>query len=530
MKVLEDILQQGGDRGLIAESLLAMAKLGDPAVIEASVIEPRIRSYLDNADQYLRDAALLAMGVLCNSASVAPVSKLLEEQTRAVAGGKPPRFDAVLVPYCLGRIGAWSGEPHTGDVAEFLRRRMRSTTDPTVEGAFVQALGIAYLEQLVPAPGKVSLPERLELLLALLEDTGRAPEVRAMAAWALPRSVQFVGTAAEGWAASATQRVAETLLTSAGDTEAPLALRRQALLALGTLARGTLPFAQRVRISEVLTNAAKEKDDTTSAAYAFLALAALASDPGAVGELPARATACLVERLDGPEALRPWAALACGLMGWELADRGDHPKEVDALRAAVRERLVASRPEIGAYAVSAVLLGDAGALLWLLEQLGTAAPERARELALALGQATASDPPLAVSEKELESLHAAIPTLRERMRGIGDDAELLVALALARKGLGDRTLGMDLLPGIVAGEPPARCAWIDAVVVTESARAIEPLTKLLADPEQPATVRVRAARALGDLANKEFFPWTAVFVRDLDLASAPSVLFDSFRR
>jgi len=525
-KALREVLHES-DPELLGGALLALGEIGDPSPVEPSALEPLIRPFLSNTDAELRETALIASAILAAPEAIPALTALLvdDDRGRELLGARAvdPRT-RLLAAYCLGRVGGCCEDSRRGEVWQILRRLLETTrNNPALEVACVQALGRVGPHTGELPPGNMTESERLEFLFSLLIDGARDPYLRGQAAREIARSLEHLtGDHGPRWS----ERLAEVLAAGAGSPEAPSSLRRQCVLSLGTVGGQASSPELRARIADSLRAAASQEKDPVSAGYALLALAELGSGSDAGEEETSAAAGCLIARLDGAVDLRPWAALACGHMGWRFVCRSDFHPVLDALRAAVRRRLVAGAPDLAAYVLAAGLLVDGGAVPWLTEQMNVGPPDLQREIASAFRQWEGYIGPRR-TEEVTQVIHGAVERLRSSALRSVHDSQLFVRVALARKALGDRELGPDLLAGLSAADSaPAACVYLDALAVTDSGRALEPLLARLRDKDQPLSVRVHAARALGELANKEVLPWSAAFARDLDFSSAPPALFD----
>jgi len=265
-----------------------------------------------------------------------------------------------------------------------------------------------------------------------------------------------------------------------------------------------------------------ERGDRTARGFALVALAEsgarVSREPGEKGlarlvESEREVEAYLrTTLLESKGQLRAWAALALGLHGHHLAQRGLALEE--ASRGAIARLLARERSVEGASALSvaAGLAGASGALVELAER---AAKER--------------DP--SYSSLALGFLRdgAALARLRTEQREVDHDHLRLARVATARALLGDAELVPDLIAQLAAaGCDRAKIALCDTLGTLGDARAIDPLIAALEDGTASDRCRAWAAFALGRLAEARELPWITLYATRVNYLAAPPSLSSPF--
>jgi HEAT repeat protein len=93
--------------------------------------------------------------------------------------------------------------------------------------------------------------------------------------------------------------------------------------------------------------------------------------------------------------------------------------------------------------------------------------------------------------------------------------------------LGDRAIVPDLLDMLREAQGLAAIAAITQSLGTiGDARTVEPLVRMLEDPETNERTRAFAAVALGIVCDKELLPWNSKLAVDANYRLAPTTLFD----
>jgi HEAT repeat protein len=234
--------------------------------------------------------------------------------------------------------------------------------------------------------------------------------------------------------------------------------------------------------------------------------------PGGVGE----ARDFLVHELGfGKNALLPWSVLGCGVLAWHLRGEPTQAVALESLQRAVHTALQEARaPErLGAAALAAGLSGDQKSTKLLLERLADELPDETRGH-VALGLAL-------LGEK------GAVEPMRELVARSKYHPELLRSTAIALGILGDK----DVVPQLTAMLVEARSLASQSAIASAFGfigdhRAVEPLLGLLRSRTATAKARAFAAVALGNVADKEDWPWNAKIALGLNYRAATGTLTD----
>jgi HEAT repeat protein len=216
--------------------------------------------------------------------------------------------------------------------------------------------------------------------------------------------------------------------------------------------------------------------------------------------------------LESKGYLRAWAALALGLHGHALTERGLALGE--SSHGALARLLAGERSAEGAAALSlaAGLAGAHGALAELTER--STKEQDPSYSSLALGFLRHGE---------------ALERLRVELRKVDHGYLRLARVATARALLGDAELVPDLVDELAAAEcDRARIALCDTLGTVGDARAIEPLLAHLEDATASDRRRAWAAFALGRLAEARELPWITLYATRVNYLAAPPSLSSPF--
>jgi hypothetical protein len=344
----------------------------------------------------------------------------------------------------------------------------------------------------------------------VLEDTDLSPVDRAHAPTTMARLASASGSRA------ARESVARTLIPFLGPhAKAPREVRQSCALSLGMLGDSDGDALDRVT-REVLYDAPKNVADLQTRAFALIALAQVAGRPGsgegerlgAARELRAH---LMHELRRGKSFVRPWAAIAAGVLERELAEAGV-PTSIDVARATREELADARSPElVGALCISLGLQGDPEAIPLLLEVVRENREPRVRGYAMvALGMLDARESIEVIQQTLAESKYRA-DLVRDAAIGLGlmhDDEVTSALIDMIRDSSSLSTWG-----GVCF-----------ALGQLGDARAVDPLLELALDTSRPAVARGLAAEALGGIADREDLPWNTRLSVGTNYRANPSTL------
>jgi HEAT repeat protein len=261
-----------------------------------------------------------------------------------------------------------------------------------------------------------------------------------------------------------------------------------------------------------------ENGEEQSRRFAAISLAQSASRPGQGQDAWAglrEVTAVLSNQmLHGPTGVRPWGALALGVLGRGLSDRGqmlDSTINADLLASCEKEKDPAS---VGAYCLALGLRAHAPAIPVLLHHLqeGFKGSDDARgEAAIALG--------LIDDASSIAPIQAVIEESRYR-------PELLKQAAVALGLLGDRQIVTKLVEMLASAKGFAsQAALASALGAIGDSTSIDPLLALLRDAAATDAARGFAAVALGTVCDAEDLPRIARIAIDTNYrANTPTLI------
>ncbi|MCP3920601.1 MAG: hypothetical protein GY711_34170 [bacterium] len=510
---LVNVLERERAPDPLSGALVALAKIGE--VQGESTLHELVSEFLGHPNQEVSETAAVALGILGEDRAVPVLVGLLEDTPRArelVRRIEVPVRTRAFAGYALGLIG---NRPGDGAVRQKIVRHLIGILESPhfsrrdVKVAAMTALGLTPLDVVDSADDGgdssqvASRRAQLRFLLDYLDETNRKENrsrrhwfVRTHAPTAIARLLE--GTGADfDWARW------ELMAQASGDAaESPHVrdqLRWGSLLALGQVGGASdsgLDEAIRAELVRLLRSG-----DLQSRRLALIALAQVGGRPGR-GPTPFAGTAAIRGELlrqlsKGKTTMKPWAALALGVLGRQLLD---NDAQIDttaalALRSATAEN---RRPsDIGAYLVGLGIRRDTEAKDIALEKLADfQGSDVARGYAaIALG---------------LMQDRSAIEPIRSLIGSSLDKPELLMRAVLGLTLLGDKQVGSDLTDMLGEAEDPARQVAITAALsMVGDVRTIDPLLDLMQNTEATATVRGLAAAGLGIVCDRAALPWSA---------------------
>ncbi len=517
---------------VIAGALIALARIGEDRESDKKQgYAKAITRFLYDGDQAVLETAVCALGILGDDSSAPLLSNLLQknkEGRTAIGGRRVSARTRAFAAYALGLLGHQTAN---ADVRHYAVHQLvwaletdRSGTQD-VQAACVAAIGIIPvadteppLEPKVrrrdgPRPPGSSLAGQIDYLLDLLGQKRRDRLVRAQVPIALGRLVQASnGPNREALRAA----VAEELLDRvAAHRREPREVIQSCTIALGMLGDNDTDDLDR-RIRRRLVRMEDTTNDLPTRELALIALGRACGRAGA-GEpdtLRDERNYLVHELVRGGTTMRPWAALAIGIMERGAAGGGGRPNAGAAKTLRLSLAGARSAREIGAYAIATGLLQDLESEDVLIAKLRTVDEEEAKgHTAVGIG--------LVPARKAEDQLVAILrrstyrpSLLRDSATGLavmGHDAvggELTALLANAR-GLASQT---------------AICTALGRV---GDGAAIDPLLELLTDATLPSRTRAFAAAALGWVADKDDLPWNTVLSVDVNYHAATPTLFDT---
>jgi HEAT repeat protein len=539
-------LESERSNDILTGAMIALAKIGD-SVDESKrgMLVDAILPFLKDGNLEVSETAALSLGILQDAQS-APllVSLMMDEPLGRQATGKtevPFRMRA-FAAYGLGLIGNACGDNATRqeiakDLIELLESPKFAARD--IKVAAMTALGLTPVDA-VEGPlestddprtksadiGRhvLSRQAQIEYLVGYLDAGGKNVHaknhhwfVRAHAPTAIARLCDGASEAAQDTAADALIHALRR------HTKLQREIQQGSILALGQLgdadgdAPGTkAPRSRDARIRATLLRVMKAGQQQEKR-FALMSLAHCSSRPG-TGVTPLEGLRIARRELQlkmakGHTAERPWAALALGVLGFELsANQGRMDSGVSmALRAACEgER---NPVHVGAYAIALGLRKDVESSEFLLGKLRKGfkgSPLARGEIAVGLG---------------LMDDRSAIAPISDIIKGAKYKPDLLKQAAIALGLLGDKALVPELIDMLDEAKGLAtQAALSSALGAIGDSRSIEPLVQMLEKTASTDTARGFAAVALGIVCDKQPLPWGSKIAVDINyLAATPTL-------
>lgn len=529
---LVQLLEGESSNELVSGALVALAKVGDaPGKHEVAL---RIAPFLADASQEVAETAAVALGILGTPREVELLREILEGDLAALRAREialkaaPSERVRAFAAYGLGLIGQRDEGPVreriVGVLGKWMREQRAAAAQDDIPVACVVALGLVPLPSdpfALPLQRVGALPERMcsfeeqvRWMLAVLEERGESPRVRAHVPVALARLLHTSQGRRCGLRRLALERFTARL---EADFEESVDVRTGCVIALGQLLSAgpedTAARAALLRVKSVFP-------DPVLACFALISLGRASCRPGfdeapfaALEDGPAGTRMYLCEQLRGPSSVqRCYAALALGLLERGADEVGQERSErsLAALRAALKA--TSSPDETGACAIALGLARDRGANELLRQRLVSTSDERALGfVAVALG---------------LVGDRSSAPRLRELVATSRFQPELLRQAALGLGLLGDKQV-VPLLLEMLARAPSlsSQAAIASALGLIGDARALNGLIAITHEHGQRTDLaRAHAAVALGMCADKAQLPWNAGFASDTNFRAVTSTL------
>jgi len=293
-------------------------------------------------------------------------------------------------------------------------------------------------------------------------------------------------------------------------------VRRSAVLALGLIGDADRDKAD-VWIRNALTRSVR-RGDPIEKRFALISLARSGARKG-TGEDPFSGTASARKELltalsKGKKEIRPWAALATGILGYHLRDEGGQmdPGVDNALRIALGRT---KKPdEVGALALAVGLRGDREAAENLISQLEKAKTEDARSYA-SLGLGLTGDA-------------SAVEPLQDALGGASEEPLLASRSGLALGLLGDTEVVQALLDTLEDTEDEStRKSIVQALGYIGDERSIDALVAIMSDAHEDKEVRAQAVVALGYAADRAALNWRSKIASGVNYLAQSDMLTSS---
>jgi len=522
-------LEKETQNDIVSGCLIALAKIGDePSETGESALEEAFVRWLPDNNQEISETAAISLGILANPASIDTLSELLLDSARGrrlVGRSEVPHRTRAFAAYGLGLIGARGAEPARRRIVAFLADTLRSDESRVrdLRVSCVIALGLVPLETIEDdGPGDLSeeeppLPatrlQQIDFLTRYFLDENQNFLVRAHCPSAITRLVEGLP---ERHHETVRRKVTDLFVQCIQrDSKVEAPIRQSCVLALGQLGSsdGDNPTDKRIR--EELSRVAKNLRDQQSRYFALIAMGQVGGRAAGddVDGAPEASSYLLQQLSRGKQQSRPWAGLACGVMGASMMSHSDAHPLLSTLRGSVRTALVEGkdRAKVPAYAIALGMMRDEEASVPLRKILERTRDDETRGfVAVALG--------LLGDDGAQDALVEVVERARYR-------PDLLRQSSIALGLLGHKEICGQLVEMLGEAKSLATQAAIASALGFIGDRdSVEPLIGLLNDEDRSFAARGLAAAALGIVADKEMLPWNSKISVDLNYRAATGTL------
>lgn len=512
---LNAAMMTGGSEDFCKAGLVAMSKIGGENKDRFAFTTNWL---VANSTDGIRPAATFILGL---SGGEKDVAKLREIALNTVKGaefvskeGGPvtarvPMSVRAYAAYGLGMIGSRTPKEEVRQsivktLVEILENDDAEANDTRV--AAMIALGLVPLSVdedvvacycgtcVVPDPHTSLRPQVTYLMRYFTAQKEFDPILRSHAATTLGR---LVAARANGMTERMKEGVAEVLVRALDKSaRQPENVRESAILALGLIGDADEDNVDQW-IRWAVTRSLKIGGDMEKR-FALMSLAEIGSHRGQ-GEKPFGALSSIRgtlrrELASGKKRMKPWAALATGVLGYELRAKGEMLDEKIDSALANSIRSGSRLDDLGAYALAAGMRGSDQATDRLLDKLGkTRDDATAGYVAMGLGM---------IGDREMT------PNLQEAFAEATGKPLLQTRLGLALGLLGDSTVAEGLLERLESTEEEAeKVAAITALGYIGDSRSVELLAKYVVDESADNPIREAAMVALGFVGDRTPRPW-----------------------
>ncbi|MEM7310983.1 MAG: HEAT repeat domain-containing protein [Planctomycetota bacterium] len=511
---LEGVLRKGGRTNVLRGSLVSFARLEAEYGRVGLGLDHYVRHYLKSGGPDGQEAAIVALGVRGDAASVPLLRGLLldEEIGRQSIGGLPvsARLRA-FAAYSLALVAdKTEDEEHRRPIADALLTALsadHSTTRETQVAAAV-SLGLVPLrfcgddpERLAghEAEGARHLCGGVQLNYAL--EAFRNAELDS---WLRAHLAPAIGRLGREAPEAFRTAVADELVTAARGKKTPDEIRQGVAIGLGLFAdadQDEPDEAARGAIERLV-----KKGDPLAQRFALMSLAQASGRPGSgdgADKTLEESRALLLKRLaHGRGGVEPWAALALAVQGHE---QGRNAGVISSdLANAIRHQLTQTRSDdlASACVLALGVLRDQDSADEVLSRFERSEDPLFRAYAsLTLG---------------LVSAREAGDPLREALDG-DETPEVGLELAIGLRLLGDAAVQASMVDRLRNAENEAdRVATASALGLIGDRRSVEPLAAVVRDVDEEASVRTAAALALGQVCDGDRVAWSTPFSSDVN--------------
>lgn len=506
------------DVDLVTSVLVALGRVGSRCEGEqVAAIRAAIEAHMSASSQEVSETAVLSLGILGGSESIATLRDVLAAKDRGsklLGRGSVTARTRAFAAFALGLAAAATDDP--ADRQRVALSLVNALSEPRTQDELPTAAVISL--GLCPVPLRPTLPpadirgdERIDTVVS------RAGQIMWLERWttgarrdgrlAPKASIAHAQVALARLAAGIDEESREQLLRRRIDVvtgrKTPLLAQGAAVIALGELARagsGPADVLARETLELVLT-----RGQPLPRRFATIALASASSRPGLGDDALEGAEAARRKLLRAAASARSdegaWAGLALGLQAYRLArhrragarDAGD--AILDLLH---RER---NARDIGAFAIGA-------ALTYLdAEPKGRNRAGRVLEVAFDRVREPGALGHVSVALGTIRHLRAA-EDLKEVLAESRFQPALHWSAAVALGMLGETSIDRQLLDGLrVARSGMARSAAAVALGTVGRRSSMEPLLELVESRHEIQATRAFAVIGLGILCDDDALPW-----------------------
>jgi HEAT repeat protein len=470
---LKRALDTTGNRDITSSCLMALAKIGrDQRKFQ---LLPTLARYLPSHDQEIRETAALAMGVSQMPAAVPDLVALSLDQPR---GRKLVQHTAVdnrtrsFAAYGLGLIAHSTGDLETK--RQVLAAMSTILDDDSIFDRNIRVAAIQAISLL--NPGQASDAD-----VRLLDDT--------------------LGTL--------THKRYKARFVAALD---PRKKRSNDIQRSAALALGQMSLATESEYSRALLNYYHRGRDTQARNFSLIALAQIGGNENRI--------ALLKELAQGSKAIeKPWAALALGVLSWELRKQDDKRAALDTVGHALLSEFEKARTP---YAKSAMALA--------LGLTGHREAGRALRNELARKKHQGEYAGFLCIGMSLMPYKRARQDILAIVRSSVHRPDLMRQAATALGKMGDRNVTRVLLE-MLQDKGEVNLAKMAAIAGALSfigdRTTVAPLREMLFDDQLTPMTRAFAAVALGGVADQSSLPWNYKIACNLNYRAAVETLTQS---
>ena len=558
-------IQIGGSEDFIRSALMTMAKIGGEQ--NADQFEFFLKFYLNNGQATINETAAVALGLACGQKNydlLASIAHDTESAQEFLGRKKVPMGMRAFAAYGMGFAAAHSDSDSfrrkvVGDLVKVLEedfgdagkpvseledikdkdddeatlRKLKEANVSDLRVAAMVSIGLIPLEFsetvdvcvcgecVVENPDTCFQSQVTYLMRHFTADEEFDSQVRAHTASTLARLVlagaEMGGDRFHEASNQIKLGVADMLIESLSkNRKQPQMVQNSAIMALGLMGDADNEDVDRWIRSEL--RKAATKGDPIGMRFALMGLAEAGSrrgqgdDPWA-GVFEVRSE--LQRQLSrGRKGTRPWAALALGVMGYQLDAQGQELDDsVD--KALARVAKGARMPEdLGAYSVAIGLRGGEKPLETLVDKLSATKDETAKSyVALGLG---------------LSRNKAVIKELQDVLEASDREPLVQTRSGLALGLLGDSAVVEELVERLQRTHSEEKKAAIAlALGYIGDKRSLDALVKILRDNADPESeVRDAAILAIGYMSDRRSTAWRSILAHGTNYLAETKTLLN----